>query len=89
MKKPYKVRKMSFICEDGRVIAPNVHMTNAYQFREIAETVCKQKQPTGKYTWQEGKPIPKVTVEDFYLVHASLFNEVLEPFCIEVEPQKK
>ncbi|TWI87761.1 hypothetical protein LX66_1832 [Chitinophaga japonensis] len=89
MKKSYKIRKMSFICQDGRVIEPNIHMTNAYQFREIAEAVCRERQPTGRYMWEVGRPIPKLTVEDFYLVHASLFKEILQPFCVEVMPPKR
>ncbi|MFC6101328.1 protein kinase family protein [Olivibacter domesticus] len=89
MKKPYKIRKMSFICKNGRIIEHNVHMTNAYQYRDIANTVCKENQSRGNYIWEQDKPSPKYTVEDFYLVHASLFNEILAPFCMEVEPPKR
>ena len=88
MKKPYKIRKMSFICENGRIIEPNMHMTDAFQYRDIADTVCKERQSSGSYIWEKDTP-PKYTVEDFYLVHASLFKEILEPFWVEVKPPKR
>ncbi|SDG68030.1 hypothetical protein SAMN05421827_109138 [Pedobacter terrae] len=73
----YKFRKMFFICRDKKVIAPNVGMTQAYQLRETAEQVCKDR--TTHMIWEDqSKPIPKESVEGFYLVPEALYNEILK-----------
>jgi len=70
----FRFRKMYFICENKQVIEPNVHMTNAYQYKHIADTVLSQWDTEPKL-WDAGKPPIKYSVEGFYLVHESLFEQ--------------
>ncbi|WP_244214370.1 hypothetical protein [Pedobacter jejuensis] len=68
---------MFFQCTNKKVIEANVRMTNAYQHREDAEqnifdrAIRKEWEP-------KDKPVPVETVEGFYLVHESLFEEILK-----------
>lgn len=74
MKKKFKFRKMYFHCTDGKVIADNVQMTNAYRERKDAEATLVYKE--SHQMWDDKtKPVPKKTVEGFYLVHESLFEK--------------
>jgi len=77
----YNFRKMFFICENKRVIQPNVLMTNAYQLKKTADNVCETRnlQQGGEHKlWQDkSKPVPVHTVEGFYLVPEALYEEVL------------
>lgn len=78
--KKYRFRKMYFICQNMKVIAPNVQATNAYQKKELADKILQQslaREPEDAY-WNKGKPTPKKTVEGFYLVHESYFDEILK-----------
>ena len=85
--KSYRFRKMYFICTDKQVISPNTHMTNAYQFLETANKVCEQNQRHGHKMWEDKtKPAPVDTVEGFYLVPESLFEEMLEKYCKQKKP---
>ncbi|WP_285055162.1 hypothetical protein [Pedobacter ginsengisoli] len=79
MPKKYHFRKMHFICTDNRVIEPEHEFVPAFQYRKYAETIRVQQQPSGRYEWEDkNKPIPKKTVEGFYLVHESLYEEILK-----------
>jgi hypothetical protein len=73
----YCFRKMYFICENKRVIAPEVHATNAYQYKKVADSVLTTKDTAVKM-WDVGKPPTLYTVEGFYLVHESLFEKLLK-----------
>lgn len=78
-KKNYRFRKMYFICTDNLVIKPDTRMTNAYQFREDAEALIENR--ITHFMWEDKtKPVPQRKVEAFYLVHESLFNEILASF---------
>lgn len=80
--KKYSFRKMYFQCADKKVIDPGIQFTNAYQYREPA--VSNLETRTSHYMWEdETKPLPIRTVEGFYLVHESLFDEILKPFAKE------
>ena len=75
----YKFRKMYFICQDKKVIDPNIEFTNAYQHREYADNVCSDanKRKT-HFLWEDKtKPIPVRSVEGFYLVPEKLYDEIL------------
>jgi len=75
MAKRFKFRKMYVVCQDGKVIADNISMTNIYKKKQDAESVCKNRQNRTHQMWQDKtKPLPKFTVEAFYLVHESLFQ---------------
>jgi hypothetical protein len=57
-------------------------MTNAYQFREIAESTLENRKT--HYIWDDKtKPVPVHKVEGFYLVHENLYDEILKPFARE------
>ena len=75
---------MYFICHDKKVISPNVQMTSAYQKKEIAEQVAKERFSSGRTShmdWEDkSKPVEVVSVEGFYLVPEALYNEVLKKF---------
>jgi len=74
MAKKFKFRKMYFHCTDGKVIEENVEMTWAYRKRETAQSTLKTS-PTHMMWEDKKKPIPKKSVEGFYLVHESLFEK--------------
>lgn len=77
----YRFRKMYFVCEDKKVINPNVHMTQAYQYKGTADQVCKERERRTHKEWEDKtNPVPVETVEGFYLVHESLFEEILKKY---------
>jgi len=73
----YRFRKMYFICENKRVIKPELQSTVAYQKKEQAETILSQTDKTIKL-WDVSNAPKQYSVEGFYLVHESLFEEVLK-----------
>ncbi|RZJ83686.1 MAG: hypothetical protein EOO20_22340 [Chryseobacterium sp.] len=76
MAKKFKFRKMYFVCKDGRVNEDNVAMTQAYNDKEVAESVCESRRQQNHKMWDDKtKPFPKHTVEGFYLLHESLFDK--------------
>ncbi|ADY51460.1 hypothetical protein Pedsa_0888 [Pseudopedobacter saltans DSM 12145] len=81
MEKKYRFRKIYFQCEDNRVINPSYQFTTAFQHREYAEKNLKDSTRSHLYIWEDqNKPIPKRSVEGFYLVHESLFEEILKKY---------
>lgn len=85
MQKKYRFRKMFFKCYDNRVIEDCYEMTNAFRRREYILRLLKANDmgEGHRYLWEKDKYKPKVTVEGFYLVHESLFDEILKPFANE------
>lgn len=76
MAKRFKFRKMYIVCQDGQVIGSNIAMTNIYKKKEDADNVRNNWQQHNHKMWDDPtKPLPKFTVEAFYLVHESLFEE--------------
>lgn len=73
----YCFRKMYFICENNKVIEHNVQATNAYQHREHADAILGQRDTSVKM-WEVNKPPKTYKVEGFYLVHESLYEELLK-----------
>lgn len=74
---------MFFNCYDKQVIEECFEMTNAFRRREYAEVIAKgqRERESHKMLWEKNDPIRKVSVEGFYLVHESLFEEILEKFA--------
>jgi hypothetical protein len=53
--------------------------TNAYKNKEYAESNLESR--TTHMMWENKNiPLPKRTVEGFYLVHESLFDEILKKY---------
>ena len=80
MGKKYRFRKMYFLCQNKKVISPNVSFTNAYQFKEYAEQILNEKVVRDyHYMFEDSSiPLPKETVEGFYLVPEALFELILK-----------
>ena len=55
-------------------------MTNVFRRREYALSIAKgqQERENTKYLWEKDKTVRKVSTEGFYLVHESLFDELLK-----------
>ena len=75
----YRFRKIYFICEDKLVITPDLLTTTAYKHKDYADTILRQKDTDVKM-WEVNKPPKKYSVEGFYLVHESLFDELLKDY---------
>jgi hypothetical protein len=76
---------MYFICLDKKVIKPEHEMVPAFQHRTYADTLCIQQ--GGRYIWEDkNKPVPVKSVEGFYLVHESLYEEILKH--LDLDDQK-
>jgi hypothetical protein len=77
----YRFRKVYIVCQDNQIFG-RVTMNNFYQNEEECKQVAKYKlrQATedAKYEWAKNKPIPKFATHGFYLVHESLFDELLK-----------
>lgn len=77
--KTYKFRLVYVICTDGAAIKPDVQMTTAYQDREQAEPLIKNR--STHWLWEDKtKPVPKREVQGFYLVPEKLWW-ILAPFA--------
>lgn len=71
---------MFFNCYDKIVIEECYEMTNAYRRREYAEVISKGmiERENNPCLWEKDKAPRKVSTEGFYLVHESLFDELLK-----------
>jgi hypothetical protein len=75
--KKYRFRKVYFQCADKKVMEPHHQFTNAYQYKEHALKNFEARET--HMLWEDkSKPLPKRSVEGFYLVHESLFDEILK-----------
>jgi hypothetical protein len=77
MPKKYRFRKMYFVCTDNVLIGKDTWSTTAWQARERAKEKADQQSRTrGMHIVNE---IPlEHKVHGFYLVHESLFEELLK-----------
>ncbi|SEM66736.1 hypothetical protein SAMN05192574_101401 [Mucilaginibacter gossypiicola] len=82
--KKYTFRKMYFQVENDRVIQDNVGATNVYQRKEDAIKTWRDYTRLTPYYWEKGKPQIKREVVGFYLVHESLFEEILKRYTKQV-----
>ena len=73
---------MYFQCTNNRVIEEQYEMTNAFRRREYIEGILKANDmgENHRYLWEKNTIKPKESVEGFYLVHESLFEEVLSQY---------
>lgn len=77
MPKKRRFRKLYFICTDNIVIGPQFEFTPAFPRKAYADNLCVQQE--NHFIWEDkSKPVPVKTVEGFYLVHESLYNEILK-----------
>jgi hypothetical protein len=82
MAKRYRFSKAFIICTDNRVFGEQ-KVSNFFSERKNAEETCKSRQVRSDEEakmayWPKDKPVPKLTVHGFYLVHESLFDEILK-----------
>lgn len=86
MGKKYRFRKIFFNCHDNKVIEECYEMTNAFRRREYAESIAKGQieRENNPLLWERDRPRRKISVEGFYLVHESLFEEILKKYTKEV-----
>lgn len=74
------------MCNNNQVIDDNVEMVNAYRCRAYADkiTLARREKDLYPLLWEKGIEKPIRTTEGFYLVHESLFDEILKPFTLKV-----
>ena len=81
MAKKYNFRKAYFVCKDNSVFsdytvvncfknAPHAHEQEIYHQRTAMEDSEK--------LWNKNQPVPVYKAHGFYLVHESLFDEILK-----------
>jgi hypothetical protein len=82
-----KFRKVYFVCVNNHVFDSDYDMVNAYRTLDYAKTIAAQSQRNQmekeKMEWNKndkGKKL-RFQAEGFYLVHESLFNEILKKYC--------
>jgi hypothetical protein len=78
----YRFRKVYFICEKNRIFPNNYEMVSSYRQMANALSVCSHQQRDAiieaKKDYNKSRDIPLYKVEGFYLVHESLFDELLK-----------
>ena len=79
MGKKYRFRLVYFNCFDNRAIDEQYDITNVFTRREYAEKIAagQRERENNPNMWDRHRRIRKVTTEGFYLVHESLFDELL------------
>lgn len=81
MAKKYRFRKVYFVCRDKEVVPANARDTIAYKWE--SDAVQDAENQTASYAPYADKnrfwKAPDFTVQGFYLVHESLYDEVIEP----------
>ena len=88
MSRKYRFRKVYFICNDNSVFS-NYEVVNCYKKKQYVDNIHKQQQQSANAElkmWAHPKkePAKRLTVHGFYLVHESLFDELLRDHCKEV-----
>lgn len=77
----YRFRKCYVICENNEIFG-NVLTARVYRDKEYALTVCTNLQhraiEESTMEHNKNKPIPISKVHGFYLVHESLFDDILK-----------
>jgi hypothetical protein len=76
-----RFRKVYFITENNKVFPEQYEMANCYNREEYAKNICEQQQRIFKdethKMYHNGRPVPALAMHGFYLVHESLFDEIL------------
>lgn len=82
MAKKYRFRKVYFVCKDKEVLPANVRTETVFKWPNDAKAAQEsialdiKSYKLNSPSWKE----PRFTVEGFYLVHESLYDEVIEQF---------
>jgi len=83
--KKYRFRKVYFIVPDNSVFGKGYELVNCYRKEQHVKKICVQQQRIANDEatkwWAKSQKIPILKVEGFYLVHESLFEEILEMWC--------
>jgi len=82
--KKHTFRKMYFRVENGRIIQDNVWSINIYRRRDDLIKAWPDYTRLKPYLWEENQPPIKREVIGFYLVHESLFEEILAKYAKNV-----
>lgn len=74
-----RFKKVYLICSNNKIFGDeNFQAVNMYRQRSYAEGVAKSQQQLAhdeiKLMWNEKKPVKKITMHGFYLVHESYFE---------------
>lgn len=81
MARRYKFRKVYFVCKDNSVFS-DYGFVNCYKSEAHAKEQATFQQRNAiddsQKLWEKGKPIPEFKAHGFYLVHESLFDELLK-----------
>jgi len=81
MPKRYRFRKVYFICEENQIFA-DYKFINCYKDLDYVNSVCMANQrmliEDANKLYNKGQKIRVLKVEGFYLVHESLFQELLK-----------
>lgn len=80
MAKKYRFRKVYFVCQDKKVFSSSTKVAPSFLFKEDAEHVRKIDE-NELFPYKSSNPhwkSPVFTIEAFYLVHESLYKELLE-----------
>ena len=79
MDRKYRFRLVFFNCFDNKAVDEQFDITNAFTRRDYAEKIAttQRERENNPYMWEKGRHIRKVSTEGFYLVHESLFDELL------------
>lgn len=86
----HRFRKAYIICINNEIIG-EYEVTNLYKSRKYADGICQSKQRTEmesvKMEWKKNSNSTptQYRVHGFYLVHESLFDEILKDYCKEVK----
>jgi len=86
MAKKRVFRKVHLICKDNSIFdGDKFEMVNMYRRAEYANKVCAGQQQlaidNAKMEWNKGNPVPILSMHGFYLVHESLYDEILAPYA--------
>lgn len=88
MFKKYRFRKLYFVVADKKVIDDDVAMTRAYKKREYAEESVQSRQT--HHEWEDKtKPVPVMKAEGFYLVHESLYEQIIKQHDLDADKPNK
>lgn len=87
-KKKRRFRKVYFIAVDNKLYPGDIEFAQAFRLRDIAVKMAnhirRENLLQSEKLWIKKEPIHAYAVEGFYLVHESLFDEILKPFAEEL-----
>jgi len=82
MGKRYKFRKVYFICEDNNVFGGTRESVECYRREDYCQRKTMHRRKLAfedaKIMWATGLPMKHITMHSFYLVHETLYDEILK-----------